>query len=70
MEHFFWYVSPFFSDLYDQVIHAAKISAPKALYGLIAAGTDIWVRKLSGKTLGQGYVPATVSVAHLLARSV
>src|SRR5216684_1635357 len=64
MELLFWYISPFFSDHYNQVIHVAKISAPKVLHGLIAAGTDIWVRKLSGKMLGQGYVPATISVAH------
>jgi hypothetical protein len=32
----------------------------------MAAGTDIWVRELSRKALGQSYVPATVSLAYLL----
>ncbi|KAI0298890.1 glycosyltransferase family 22 protein [Russula brevipes] len=35
------------------------IALPKVLHGLLAAGTDIWVRELSRKTLGQRYVPAT-----------
>ena len=31
------------------------------MHGLLAAGTDIWVREVARKTLGQRYVPATVS---------
>lgn len=31
------------------------------MHGLLAAGTDISVRELARKTLGQRYVPATVS---------
>ena len=42
-----------------------KIAAPKLLHGVLAAGTDIWIRELSQKTLGQRHVPATVSMAHL-----
>jgi hypothetical protein len=30
------------------------------MHGLLAAGTDIWVREVARKTLGQRYVPATV----------
>ena len=45
-----------------------KITAPKVLYGLMGDGTDIWVRELSRRTLGQSYVPATVSVSYQLAR--
>jgi len=36
----------------------------------MAAGTDVWVRELSRKTLGQSYVPATVSVSHKPTRSL
>lgn len=35
--------------------------APKLLHGLLAAGTDIWVLELSRKTLGERYLPTTVS---------
>ncbi|KAF8273654.1 glycosyltransferase family 22 protein [Lactarius quietus] len=35
------------------------VAAPKAMHGLLAAGTDIWVREVARKTLGQRYVPAT-----------
>ena len=48
--------------------HGTKIAAPKVLHGLMAAGTDIWVLELCRKTLGQNYVPATVSVFYHLAR--
>jgi GPI mannosyltransferase 3 len=44
--------------------HERKIAAPKMLHGLLAAGTDIWVRELSEKTLGQRYVHATVSMTY------
>ena len=43
-----------------------KITAPKVLHGLIAAGTDIWALELSQKVLGQRYVPATVRVPNSL----
>lgn len=55
-----------FSARYSRLTHGEKIAAPKVLHGLMAAGTDIWVRELSRRTLGQSYVPATVSVDHLL----
>ena len=55
-----------FVHYYKRLTCCAKIAAPKVLHGLLAAGTDIWVCELSRKTLGQSYVPATVSVAHLL----
>jgi hypothetical protein len=55
-----------FSDYPNRLTHGAKVAAPKVLHGLMAAGTDIWVRELSRKTLGQSYVPATVSVDYLL----
>ena len=32
------------------------------MHGLLAAGTDIWVREVARKTLGQRHVPATVSL--------
>ncbi|KAH8981026.1 Alg9-like mannosyltransferase family-domain-containing protein [Lactarius akahatsu] len=35
------------------------VAAPKVMHGLLAAGTDIWVREVARKTLGQRYVPAT-----------
>ncbi|KAN0137298.1 glycosyltransferase family 22 protein [Lactarius tabidus] len=35
------------------------VAAPKVMHGFLAAGTDIWVRELARKTLGQRYVPAT-----------
>ena len=41
-------------------IYGTQVAAPKLLHGLIAAGTDIWVRELSRKVLGQRCVPATV----------
>jgi len=56
------------SDYHNQLTHEMKIAAPKILHGLMAAGTDIWVWELSRKTLGQSYVPATVSVSYQLAR--
>jgi phosphatidylinositol glycan class B len=56
----------FFQNYHNRFPHGVKITAPKVLHGLMAAGTDIWVRELSRKTLGQSYVPATVRVAHLL----
>ena len=43
-----------------------KITAPKVLHGLIAAGADIWALELSQKVLGQIYVPATVRVPNSL----
>jgi hypothetical protein len=64
MEHLFWCVVIF--QLVSRLTHGEKIAAPKVLHGLMAAGTDIWVRELSRRTLGQSYVPATVSVDHLL----
>jgi hypothetical protein len=51
----------------NQYTHGTKIAAPKVLHGLMAAGTDIWIRELSRKTLGQSYVPATVSMSYQLA---
>jgi hypothetical protein len=39
--------------------------APKLLHGLLAAGTDIWVLELSRKTLGERYLPTTVSAPSL-----
>jgi phosphatidylinositol glycan class B len=57
----------FLSVYHNQFTHGPKIAAPKVLHGLMAAGTDIWVRELSRKTLGQSYVPATVSVSYQLA---
>jgi hypothetical protein len=56
----------FFQNYHNRFPHGVKITAPKVLHGLMAAGTDIWVRELSRKTLGQSYIPATVRVAHLL----
>ncbi|KAI0306813.1 glycosyltransferase family 22 protein [Multifurca ochricompacta] len=35
------------------------IAAPKVIHGILAAGTDIWVREIARKTLGPRYVPAT-----------
>ncbi|KAI0265809.1 glycosyltransferase family 22 protein [Gloeopeniophorella convolvens] len=35
------------------------VAAPKVLHGLLAAGTDIWIRELALRTLGQKYVAAT-----------
>src|SRR5712691_2804654 len=55
------------SHYHNQFTHWTKIAAPNVVHGLIAAGTDIWVRELSRKTLGQSYVPATVSVSYQLA---
>jgi phosphatidylinositol glycan class B len=57
-----------FSDYHNLFAHGTKIAAPKVLHGLMAAGTDIWVRELSRKTLGQSYEPATVSMSYQLAR--
>ena len=53
----------FYSDCRNRSTHGETIGVQK---GLMAAGKDIWVQKLSGKALDQGYVPATVSVAHLV----
>ena len=61
-------LKPFFSDYHDQFAHGTKIAAPKVLHGVMAAGTDIGVRELSRRALGQSYVPATVSVSYQLAR--
>ena len=35
------------------------------MHGLLAAWTDISVREVARKTLGQKYVPATVSLVYL-----
>jgi hypothetical protein len=45
-----------------------KIAVPKVSYGLMPAESDICVQELSRKTLGQRYLPATVSVSHLTPR--
>jgi hypothetical protein len=50
--------------LFHSCTHQRKIAAPKILHGLLAAGTDIWARELSEKTLGQRYVHATVSMIY------
>jgi GPI mannosyltransferase 3 len=54
-----------FIFLLHNYTHERKTAAPKVSHGLLAAGTDIWVRELSRKTLGQRHIPATVSMAHL-----
>jgi len=58
----FWcVVSSQFLHHSSKTTDGEKIAAPKFLHGLIAAGTDIWVIELSRRTLGERYVPATVS---------
>ena len=45
-------------------LSARQIVAPKVLHGCLAAGTDIYVRRLARNVLGERYVSAAVRVPH------
>ncbi|KAI9458000.1 Alg9-like mannosyltransferase family-domain-containing protein [Lactarius psammicola] len=54
-----WTSKPPIRSVLYPALNSPRVAAPKVMHGLLAAGTDIWVREVARKTLGQRYVPAT-----------